>query len=467
MVTSIKTLFLFFCIITNTVIFVIPLFAQTNSLLQNLTKIQYNQSAPMPNVRSSYTDSINFFGETTPELLIASYGSPLYVYNEKILRQRCREIKGLSSYPNFFVSYSAKANTNPALLAIIKEEGCMVDAMSPGEVYLNKKAGFTSEQILYVCNNVSSEELQYAINNNILVSVDSLSQLERYGKLNPNGKIMIRINPGIGIGHHKKVITGGKETKFGINPEDIKNVKELLYKYNLTLVGVNQHIGSCFLTPQNYIDSVTFLLQFIDTYPEIFNHLEIIDFGGGFGIPYKKYEEEPPLDLKQMGQMLHSQLMDWIKTSGYKNRFYIEPGRYIIAESGILLGSVYAVKNNGPTRYVGTDLGFNVLMRPTLYDAYHDIEIYRKHGKPDLHLVLQNVVGNICESGDILANKRPLPLIQEGDILGILDTGAYGFVMASHYNHRPKPAEVLIQQNGKPKLIRKQETIEDMITQLQ
>ena len=167
-----------------------------------------------------------------------------------------------------------------------------------------------------------------------------------------------------------------------------------------------------------------------------------------------------------MSEQFNTKIMDWVASTGYKGRFYIEPGRYIIAESGILLGSVHVVKYNGPIRYIGTDVGFNVLMRPVLYDAYHEIEVYRKNGTPDLQLIPQTVVGNICESGDIIANKRPLPLIQEGDIIGILDVGAYGFVMSSNYNQRPRPAEVLIQQNGEPKLIRKRETIEDMNIQL-
>lgn len=428
---------------------------------------KHDKRPSMTNVRSVYTDSIHFFGKTTPEELIATYGSPLYVYNENILRQRCKELVKLCSYPKFFVSYSAKANTNPALLSIIKSEGCLVDAMSPAELYLNKKAGFTSEQICYVSNNVSTEELQHAIDNKVLISVDSLSQLESYGKLNPSGKIMIRINPGIGTGHHKAVITGGKDTKFGINPNEIDKIKELLTQYDLILIGINQHIGSYFLEPQSYLDAVDFLLGFITDNPSLFSQLEIIDFGGGLGIPYKKYEEQPKLDLNNFGEQLQKRITNWTKTSGYKGAFYIEPGRYIAAECGILLGSVHAIKYNGPTRYVGTDLGFNVLMRPILYDAYHDIEIYRKNGVPDLQLTPQTIVGDICETGDILANKRPLPLIHEKDIIGVLDTGAYGFVMSSNYNHRPKPAEVLIQSDGTPKLIRKRETIEDMISQLQ
>ncbi|HCG05734.1 MAG TPA: diaminopimelate decarboxylase, partial [Desulfovibrio sp.] len=149
--------------------------------------------------------------------------------------------------------------------------------------------------------------------------------------------------------------------------------------------------------------------------------------------------------------------------TGYKGRFYIEPGRYVVAECGLLLGTVHATKNNGPTRYVGTDLGFNVLARPMMYDAHHDIEVYRTGGTPDAALHPQTVVGNICESGDIMAKERQLPAIQEGDILGVLDAGAYGYAMSSTYNQRLRPAEVLIGLDGQPRLIRRREELSDLM----
>ena len=417
----------------------------------------------MPNVRSVQTDRSAFFGASSPLELAALYGTPLYVYNENILRARCRDLLDLSSLPGFCVNYSAKANSNPALLRIIREEGCLADAMSPGELYINKMAGFSPDQMLYVCNNVSAQEMKNAVDNGLLVSVDSLSQLARYGRVNPGGRVMIRINPGIGAGHHKKVVTAGKETKFGIDPATMGEVRALLDRHNLTLSGINQHIGSLFMEADGYLDAVRFLLDFVKTeLNDLLGTLSIIDFGGGFGIPYRKYEDQPRLDLADLGKKLHAELADFVNDTGYQGRFYIEPGRYIAAECGVLLGTVHAVKNNGPIRYVGTDLGFNVLVRPAMYDSFHDIEVYRENGTPDLELVSQTVVGNICESGDILAKNRPLPLIREGDILGALDAGAYGFVMSSSYNQRPRPAEVLIRADGTHSLIRRRETLEDL-----
>ena len=418
----------------------------------------------MPNVRSTYTDNCNFFGKHTPRELAERFGTPLYVYNESILRQRCRELRGLSAHPGFRVNYSAKANTNLTLLSIVHDEGCVVDAMSPGELHLNRLAGFAPQDILYVCNNVSDEELRNAIDNGVLISVDSLSQIDRCGRLNPGGRIMVRFNPGIGAGHHQKVITAGKETKFGVTPDKMDDVFVLLHEHKLTLTGINQHIGSLFMEPQGYLEAAAFLLSLAEKLPDgALETLEIIDFGGGFGIPYHKYEQEARLDMAELGHNLHGLLTDWSQRTGYKGRFYVEPGRYVAAECGVLLGRVHAVKNNGENRYVGTDLGFNVLVRPAMYDSFHDIEIYREGGEPDASTEIQTIVGNICESGDILAEKRALPLMREDDVIGVLDAGAYGYVMASTYNQRLRPAEVLIDADGDARCIRRRETLDDLL----
>lgn len=413
----------------------------------------------MPNVRSTYTDAVGFFGLTSPTELVETYGSPLYVYSEAILRQRCREMKALSSHPGFRVNYSAKANSNLALLHIIREEGLVVDAMSPGELFMNLRAGFSPDQILYVCNNVSAEELGNAVSHGLLVSVDSLSQLDLYGEVNPGGRVMVRFNPGIGVGHHKKVVTAGKETKFGVDPASIDEVRTILARHNLTLAGINQHIGSLFLEPESYVEAARFLL----TLAERFDDVEVIDFGGGFGIPYHKYDNQPRLDLTAMGAQFDDLISGWAQRRGYRGRFLVEPGRYVVAECGLLLGSVHSVKSNGANRYVGTDLGFNVLARPVMYDAHHDIEVYREDGAPSDLLLPQTVVGNICESGDIIARNRPLPPVEEGDILGVLDAGAYGYVMSSSYNQRMRPAEVLIDLEGRPRLVRRRETLDDLV----
>jgi len=407
-----------------------------------------------------YTEETNFFGKLNPTELIKEFGSPLYVYNEAILRKRCREMAELVSYPHFKSNYSIKANSNLELLRIVRDEGLHADAMSPGEIYVLLAAGFKPEEIFFVANNVSCGEMKYAIDKGVLVSCDSLSQLEQYGKLNPGGSVAVRFNPGVGAGHHAKVITGGQNTKFGVNIEFIDDVKAILKKYNLKLVGINQHIGSLFMEPEPYLEGVKALLGIAEQFEEI----EFVDMGGGFGIPYYKQEGQERLDIPETGRRLTDIIEQWTKRTGRSIKIKMEPGRYVVAECGVLLGTVHAVKNNTVRTYVGTDLGFNVLIRPAMYDSHHDIEVYRdgKIVKSD-ELIKATIVGNICESGDILANDRALPQIKEGDIIGVMDAGAYGYSMASNYNLRLRPAEVLIGLDGKARLIRTRDTMDDLL----
>ncbi|MGE5381008.1 MAG: diaminopimelate decarboxylase, partial [Methylocystaceae bacterium] len=300
--------------------------------------------------------------------LIREYGSPLYVYDEKILRTRCQEMKNLLQYPHFRVNYSAKANTNVELLKIICSEGLDVDAMSPGEMYLELKAGFTADHIMFIGNNVSAEEIKFAVERGILVSVDSLSQLETLCSVNPGGEVCLRINPEIGAGHHEKVVTAGKKAKFGIAISDLPQAKAITAAANVNIVGLNQHIGSLFLEPEAYVEAAGRMLEVAATIPG----LKMIDLGGGFGVPYR-HDEEPRLDLKALGQMLDSLITSWTREH-WPLIVRIEPGRYIPCECGAILGTVHSLKNNFNTIFIGTDVGFNVLARPVMYDSYHEID---------------------------------------------------------------------------------------------
>lgn len=389
--------------------------------------------------------------------LLEKYGSPLYVYDESTLRKSCKDMHGLLPKKNFRVNYSAKANSNLELLKIVNSEDIDVDAMSPGEIFMQKKAGFSSDRIFYIGNNVSAEEMQYAINENIVVSVDSLSQLELFGTINPGGEVAIRFNPGVGAGHHEKVVTAGKKTKFGVQKDFVPQVKEILEKYDLKLVGIDQHIGSLFLDVIPYLEGVKSLLEIALEFPG----LRFIDMGGGFGIPYK--DEGSRLNLTELSDKLNDILDEFLEKYDNKDvRFKIEPGRYIAAECGVLLGKVYSVKDNYDTKYVGTDLGFNVLMRPILYDSFHDIHVAKEKDEKR-EKENSTIVGNICESGDIIANERTTEKIKEGDVIVVKNTGAYGYSMSSNYNCRLRPAEVLIDCDGNDKLIRRRDTFEDII----
>ncbi|MGI6298435.1 MAG: diaminopimelate decarboxylase [Saccharofermentanales bacterium] len=392
--------------------------------------------------------------------LLEKYGSPLYIYDENIFRARCREMKQLIDYPGFTSNYSIKANSNLTLLRIARDEGLYADAMSPGEICLLQAAGFSSDQIYFVPNNVDDDEFRYALERGILTSIDSLSQLERLGRIAPRTEVALRLNPGIGAGHHKKVVTAGSKTKFGIAENQIVEAIDLAAELELKIVGINQHIGSLFMSPEPYIAAASHFLELAKAFPD----LRLVDFGGGFGIPYHKAEGESRLDLDSLGEQLTELVRDFAAWYPRPLTFKTEPGRYIAAESGTLLGRVLALKENGGTHYMGTDIGFNVLMRPILYDSHHDVELYRDNQQLlDEPKHTYTVVGNICESGDILAHHRHLPVPQPGDIVAVRDTGAYGYAMASAYNSRPRPAEVLITSEGKDVLIRKKETLQDLL----
>ncbi|MDR1703727.1 MAG: diaminopimelate decarboxylase [Clostridiales bacterium] len=405
------------------------------------------------------TEETGFFKDNAPMELVREFGSPLYVYNEDILRERCREMANLVRYPRFRPSYSAKANANIRLLEIIRQEGLEADAMSPCEIMAELIAGFEPQEIFYISNNVDEAEMRFAVEKGVRVSVDSLSQLELYGRINPGSEVAVRLNSGVGAGHHSNVITGGAGTKFGVNLDYLPAIKDILNKYNLRLTGINSHIGSLFMNPEPYLDNVSAMMKFAEN----FEDLAFVDFGGGFGVPYGKRSGEQRMDIVSLSEALTKLTYD------FTNRFgdiiiKTEPGRYIAAECGVLLGTVNAVKHNGPEKYIGTDIGFNVFSRPLLYNCRHDIEIYGPDGPKDEHLETVTVVGNICETGDVLARGIQLPAAREGDTVCVLDAGAYGYSMSSNYNLRPRPAEVLIRAGGEPLLIKPRESIEDMLS---
>ena len=419
---------------------------------------------------TSFIQNTDFFQGNNPENIASEYGTPVYVYNEKILRDRMAKVaKVITKYP-YTANYSVKANTNIHILKLALEEGLNCDAMSVGEITLLMKAGFPVERIFFVPNNVAPYELAFALKNGVMTSLDSLSQLELFVevcnqmKITPEKrKCAVRINPGVGAGHHEKVVTGGKKTKFGIAEYSIPQIFEIAEKYQITIAGINQHIGSLFMDPQPYLDAVTNLLRIAHQ----FKNLEFIDFGGGYGIPYHKLDDEKDFPMEVFKSRLEPILDEFVASYGKAPLFKSEPGRFCVAEGSVILGRVHATKENSGIQFAGSDIGMNVLVRPSMYDSHHDIEVIRDGelvSRDGADLIEQTVTGNICESGDILAKNRLLPKIQEGDLLCVLDTGAYGWSMCSTYNSRPRPAEVMICANGKVKQIRRKETIEDLLS---
>lgn len=411
--------------------------------------------------------------------LLETYGSPLYVYDYAVIKERCENMfnfadslwSGLPNGIGVSMHYSTKANSNPAILRIVEESGLSVDCMSPLEAELDYRARFRNDRMLYVCNNISAEEMKFVHDKGLLICLDSISQVETWGKLFPGTDIMVRINPGSeGVGHSKAVVTSGKETKFGISKDNLTTLLHTAKLYNLNIIGVHQHLGSLFLNDKipDYIAGVISGLEIITEY---FPEVKIIDLGGGFGVPYRP--SECHLNLDEVSAQLIPVLNKYLTNLPYVTEIKFEPGRYIPCEGGFLLGTVTAIKYEYGKYWIGTDIGMNQLVRPSMYQSYHEITaISAATGEP-LNKITEafenvNYVGNICESGDILGKDRRTNLPRVGDIVIVNNAGAYGYSMASNYTGRPRPAEVMINIPIYPseKLIRKRETIESMMENL-
>lgn len=397
--------------------------------------------------------------------LLKQYGSPLYVYDKHCLEDRCKRMKqfeedlkaGLCKDVAVSMHYAIKANNNPAILKVVKQYGLKVDCMSPLELAINKECDFKKDEILYVCNNISAEEMKAVIDEGILICLDSISQVETCGKVCPGAKIMVRINPGtVGVGHSQKVVTSGKATKFGISEDNLQELFDTATKYDLRIIGTHQHLGSLFLNDKisDYIAGVKAGLDIVKKY---FKDVEIVDLGGGFGVPYEPGEEE--LTLSYVQNELIPVLNGFIEEYPSVKEFKFEPGRYIPCEAGDLLGTVMATKYENGIWWIGTDIGMGTIARPSMYDSYHEITLPDSKGK----LITANFCGNVCESGDILGKARSVNLPKVGDPVVVHNAGAYGYSMASNYTGRTRPAEVMVDCDGNCQLIRRRETIDDLI----
>ena len=382
-----------------------------------------------------------------------TYGTPVYVYNKKKIVEQCNKLDSHITYSPKRIYYACKANSSMAILKTLRDLGCFIDVVSPGELFLALKAGFKPSEILFTGNNLTYSDMEYAIKNNVLLNADSISQLEKYGKINPNSKICTRINPNLGAGHHEHVITGGLESKFGIYYTEIDKIKEKAKKYNLDITGIHMHIGSGILKCESFLRGIEILLDVAGN----FSDLDFINIGGGLGIPYKKTDKE--LDLEKFGRKLSNLFERWIDSYKRRITLVLEPGRFLVAESGILLTKITAIKQNPKYKFIGVDTGFNHLIRPILYNSYHEIQSVGDKRKKRENV---SICGNICESGDIFVKNIELPELKEGDLLAIKNVGAYGYSMASQYNSRVRPPEVLVDGN-KVTLIRERETFKDLL----
>jgi diaminopimelate decarboxylase len=309
------------------------------------------------------------------------------------------------------------------------------------------------EQIVFTGSNPSDEEIHFVTKKKVLINAGSLSEIERFGKMFPGKQIAVRLNPDVGAGEHEKIITGVHDSKFGVLPEDFPEVRRLMEKYDLRLSGIHSHIGSGFYDADTFADSVQCVLDVATEFP----NLDFVDFGGGFGIHY--HPEKKPIDLPEFGKKTQRLLEEFSEQNGEEIEMRLEPGKFLVGESTCLLTRVTTIKQNGPKLFVGTDTGFNHLVRPIMYDSYHHIvNISNPEGKK----VKAEIVGNICETGDIFGKEREITEPREGDLLVIMTTGAYGSAMSSNYNFRPLAAEVMVDGDD-IQLTRKRQTYEQMM----
>ena len=384
------------------------------------------------------------------------WGTPTYVYFEKIIRERCQELIGL--FPDLPVSwlYAVKANDNPHILKIIREEGFGFDTVSFEEVLLCRRLNTEPDDIFYTENNMTDAEMRDAVTEGVVLNIGSPGRLRAFCEANSGRSCSIRLKPDISDGHHAKVDTGNEDSKFGIRMDLLADVVQIAESHNVTIRGIHAHIGSGIRKPENLLAELKVLLN---TAKKL-KSLDFINFGGGIPIPY--LPNEKPFDLDEFTVPASVMLREFLENVTNRVRFYFEPGRWIVGPAGLLLTQVNTVKNQGRKWFLGTDTGFNHLLRPALYDAWH--EVVNITAEPGSELLVYDVAGNICESGDILGVDRSLPETRPGDILAIRDVGAYGMTMASYYNRRALPAEVLVTEKGFHKTIRIRKTAEETIT---
>jgi len=381
------------------------------------------------------------------------FGTPLYVYDANRIVQQLKTLKTAFSACNVKIKYAAKALTNLSILRLLRKHGSDVDVVSIQEAQLALRAGFAQSQIMYTPSGVDFSEIVEAVNLKLTVNLDNLSTLQKFGeKYRDTYPCSIRLNPHIMAGGHYKISTGHSNSKFGISVFQLPEIHEIVNKYKINVNGLHIHTGSDITESDVFIKMADILFGVARDFP----HLRFIDFGSGFKVAYK--EDDIVTNIYDLGLKLTKAFGDFCQQYGRKLELHFEPGKFIVSEAGYLVVGVNMIKPTPSVTFVGVNSGLNHLIRPMMYDAYHEIvNISNPKGPQKLY----TVVGYICET-DTFGADRKLNEVREGDILVMKNAGAYGYSMASNYNSRYKPAEVLI-VNGVAKLIRERETFDDLI----
>ncbi|MBD3263487.1 MAG: diaminopimelate decarboxylase [Candidatus Omnitrophica bacterium] len=388
--------------------------------------------------------------------LAEGFGTPLYVYSERTIREHYNKIKKAFKEVKPLICYSVKANSNLSILKIIKSLGGGLDIVSGGELYRAKAVKCRPEKIVYASVGKSEAEIKDALKYGILMfNVESAAELERINsaciKMKKKAKVSLRFNPDVEPGTHTYITTGKKETKFGLDEGSLKKIflESKRYK-SIVLCGIHIHIGSQITTSHPFLKAlkkVSGIVKYLRTKNIAIDYLNI---GGGLGIVYGEEKPQTAADFAK-------KVLPLIKPLSLK--LIIEPGRFIVGNAGVLVAKVLYIKDTKSKRFIIVDAAMNDLIRPSLYDAYHTIVgVDKVKGPPGRS---SDIVGPVCESGDFLGKDRPLK-VKEGDYIAVLGAGAYGFSMSSNYNSRPRPAEVLV-KNNKTTLVRKRENYKDLI----
>jgi len=381
------------------------------------------------------------------------YGSPLYVYDAEKIKHQFYKMSDALNVKKFKINYAVKALSNISILKIFHELGSGVDAVSIQEIKLALHVGFSPKDIIYTPNSVSFTEIEEAIKVGVNINIDNIDMLEAMGHNYPDYPVGIRINPHVMAGGNNKISVGHIDSKFGISIHQLPLVERIIKTLNIKINGIHMHTGSDILDVGVFLYATDILFNTARNFTE---HLEYIDFGSGFKVKYKPDDIET--NIEEFGNAISKKFNDFCKETGKELTLMFEPGKYLVSEAGYFMVKANLIKQTTSTVFVGVDSGFNHLIRPMFYNAHHEIiNISNPKGKPRIY----TVVGYICET-DTFAWNRKLTEVRPDDILVFKNAGAYSFMMASNYNSRFRPAEILI-ANKKNYLIRKRETMEDIL----
>jgi diaminopimelate decarboxylase len=385
--------------------------------------------------------------------LAQSFGTPLYVYDATKIVEQIRTLQQAFSGVKHKIKFAAKALTNVSVLKLIRQAGAGVDVVSIFEARLALHAGFSPSEIMFTPNGVSFDEIKSGVELGLTINLDNLSVLEQFGKTYGSAyPCGLRLNPHIMAGGNLKISTGHSHSKFGISIQQLPQILEMVKLYKIKIQSLHIHTGSEITDVDVYLMMADVLFDAANSFAD----LTSIDFGGGFKVKYK--EGDKITDITKLGKELSNAFNQYCKKSGRDLELWLEPGKFLVSESGYLIARANVVKQTPTVTFVGVDTGLNHLLRPMMYEAYHEIV---NGSNTSGEMKTYTIVGNICET-DTIGAERQLHKVSEGDLIVIKNAGAYGFTMASNYNSRPRPAEVLI-IDGKPKLIRQRETFDDLL----